>query len=279
MPSPALNENTFERAVAAERAGWGAPAPDTLSPWTPASPPPPPSDTDAMRVGGVASASAVLLAILLVTGWVGWQAVEITTGRNLAGETVVLETRIPPWLFISWIAGFGLAILTVFKPKLARITGPLYAAAQGLLVGGISHIYEVRFDGIVLQAVGLTVGVFMVMLTLFATGRIRVTEKLRMGIVAGTAAIFLVYMVSMVLRLFGADVPFIHDAGPIGIGFSLLVVGLASMNLLLDFDLIQRGVEMRAPRVMEWYAAFSLFVTLVWLYLELLRLLGKLRSR
>ena len=276
MPNPALNESTFERAVAAERAGWGAPAPDTLSPWTPASPPPP-VDAPSMRVGGVASAAGVLLAIMLVTGWVGWQAVEITTGTNLAGETVVLETRIPPWLIIGWLVGFGLAIITVLRPQVARITAPLYAAAQGLLVGGISHIYEVRFDGIVLQAIGLTVGVFLVMLTLFATGRIRVTEKLRMGIIASTAAVCLVYMASIVLRLFGADVPFIHDAGPVGILFSLLVVGIASMNLLLDFDLVQRGVAMKAPRAMEWYGAFALFVTLIWLYLELLRLLGKIR--
>ena len=276
MPNPALNENTFERAVAAERAEGG----DGL--WEggacfPAASPPPPAHTPAMRVGGVASAAGVLLAILLVTGWVGWQAVDIVTGRNAAGETIVLETSIPPWLIIGWIVGFGLAIITVLRPKVARITAPLYAAAQGLLVGGISHIYEVRFDGIVLQAIGLTVGVFLVMLTLFATGRIRVTEKLRMGIIASTAAICLVYMASIVLRILGADVPFIHDAGPVGILFSLLVVGIASMNLLLDFDLVQRGVAMKAPRAMEWYGAFALFVTLIWLYLELLRLLGKLR--
>ena len=279
MPSPALNESTFEKAVAAERAGWAAPAPDTLSPWTPASPPPPPVDSPSMRVGGVASACGVMLAILSVTGWVGWQAVEVATGRNVAGDTVVVDTHIPAWLMLGWVVGLVLAIVTILKPNLARITAPLYAAAQGLLVGGISHIYEVQFDGIVLQAIGLTVGIFLIMLTLFATGRIKVTEKLRMGIIASTGAIFLVYMVSIVLRIFGADIPFIHDAGPVGIIFSLLVVGIASMNLLLDFDLVEKGVAMKAPRAMEWYAAFALFVTLIWLYLELLRLLGKLRSR
>jgi uncharacterized YccA/Bax inhibitor family protein len=279
MTSPALNESTFEKVTAAERgAGWAAPAPDTLSPWPPAAAPPP-ADVPAMRVGGVASASFVLLAILLVTGWVGWQAVELVKGRNALGEVVVVETRIPPWLIVSLLVGLGLAVLTIFKPHLARITGPLYAAAEGLLVGGISHMYEVRFDGIVLQAVGLTIGVFLVMLVLFATRTIRVTEKLRMAVVASTCAIGLVYMASLLLRLFGADIPFIHDAGPLGILFSLFVVGLASMNLLLDFDLIEKGVAMKAPRYMEWYAAFALFVTLIWLYLELLRLLGKLRSR
>jgi uncharacterized YccA/Bax inhibitor family protein len=232
-----------------------------------------------MRIGGVASASFVLLAILLVTGWIGWQAVEVIEGTNAAGERIVLETNIPAWLFVGWIAGLVLAIVTVLKPTLARVTAPLYAAAQGLLVGGISHIYEVRFDGIVLQAVGLTVGVFLVMLVLFATRTIRVTEKLRMGIIAGTLAIAGVYLVSILLSLFDVDIPLIHDAGPVGIIFSLVVVGLAAMNLLLDFDLIEQGIAMRAPRSMEWYAAFALFVTLIWLYLELLRLLGKLRSR
>jgi uncharacterized YccA/Bax inhibitor family protein len=276
VTSPALNESTFAKTVPAERqAGWAAPAPDTLSPWTPAAPPP--TAVEPMRVGGVASASFVLLAILLVTGWVGWQAVEVVTGTNTAGETIVLETNVPPWLLLGWLAGLGLAIVTIFKPPIARITAPLYAAAQGLLVGGISHIYEVRFDGIVLQAVGLTVGVFLVMLVLFASRTIRVTEKLRMGIIAGTLAICAVYLVSIVLSLFGTDVPMIHDAGPVGIVFSLVVVGLAAMNLLLDFDLIEKGIAMQAPRYMEWYAAFALFVTLIWLYLELLRLLGKLR--
>jgi uncharacterized YccA/Bax inhibitor family protein len=281
VPNPALNESTFAPAGAAgdQRAGWAAPAPDTISPWTPAGPPARPADPAVMRVGGVASASFVLLAILLVAGWLGWNAVDVVTGRNLAGETVVLETDVPAWLFVSWIAGFALAILTVFKPTFARVTAPLYAAAQGLLVGAISHLYEVQFDGIVLQAVGLTLGVFLLMLVLFATRTIRVTEKLRMGVFAATGAVALVYLATILLRVFGADVPFIHDAGPVGILFSLIVVGIAAFNLLLDFDLIERGVAAGAPRHMEWYAAFGLFVTLVWLYLELLRLLGKLRSR
>jgi len=280
MSNPALNDQTFVQARNQElQAGWGAPpqvpqAPDTVSPWPPA-----PSGYDAMRVGGAASATGVLLAILVTAGFFGWQAVDVVTGVDATGETVVVDTTIPPWLIGSWLVGFVLAIVTVFKPKIARFTGPLYAVAQGLLVGGISHIYEVRFDGIVVQAVGLTIGVFTVMLGLFAFRIIRVTEKLRMVIVASTLAVMLVYLASFVVGLLGGDIGFIHDTGAVGIGFSLVVVGIASLNLLLDFDLVEKGVAMQAPRYMEWYAAFGLLVTLVWLYLELLRLLGKLRSR
>jgi len=261
------------------RGGFGAPPhiptqPSPVSPWPPA-----PSDYKAMRVGGVASATGVLLSILVVTGFFGWQSVKVATGLDSTGAKVVTDLTIPPWLILSWIVGFVLAIVTVFRPKLARITGPLYAAAEGLLVGGISKIFEVQYDGIVLQAIGLTVGIFVIMLGLFAFKIIRVTAKLRMAIIASTGAICLIYLASMVAHLFGSDIPFIHDAGPIGIGFSLLVCGIASMNLLLDFDLVERGVEAQAPRYMEWYAAFGLVLTLVWLYLELLRLLSKLRQR
>ena len=184
----------------------------------------------------------------------------------------------PPWLFLSWIVGFGLAILTIFKPKLARFTGPFYAVTQGLFLGGISHAYNAQFDGIVVQAVLLTFGVFAMMLILFATGTIRVTNKLRTGIIAATGAVALVYLASIVVSLFGGSLPVINDASPLGIGFSLLVVGIASFNLLLDFDFIQKAVAMKAPRYMEWFGAFALMITLVWLYLEILRLLAKLRS-
>lgn len=280
MSNPALTEKAFQEARDEEmQAGWGAPpgvppvSPSPVSPWTPA------TGYRAMRVNGVASATGVLLAILVAAAWFGWQSVKITTGVDVRGNTVVTDTQIPPWLFLSWIVGFGIAIVTIFKPKIARFTGPLYAVAEGLLVGGISHIFNVQYDGIVVQAVGLTVGVFLIMLGLFAFRIIRVTAKLRMAIFASTGAIMLVYLASFVVHLFGGNIPFIHDSGPIGIGFSLLVVGIASMNLLLDFDLVERGVEAQAPRYMEWYAAFALLVTLVWLYLELLRLLSKLRSR
>lgn len=301
MPNPAMNDNIFQRETQATQGGsftpgWGAPAqggapgpfggpgaaggvgagPTGYGPPTTTGPV---DTTDTMRISGSLSAAAILLAILLVAGWFGWQAVEVVTGTNLAGKTVVISTNLPPWLLGSWIVGLVLAIVTIVKPKLARVTGPLYAVAEGLLVGAISHLYEARYEGIVLQAVGLTIGVFVMMLVLYATRTIRVTDKLRTGIIAATGAVMLVYLVSIVLRMFGSGVPMIHEAGPIGIGFSLIVVGIASFNLLLDFDFIEKGSRMGAPRYMEWYAGFALMVTLVWLYLELLRLLSKLRQR
>src|SRR5690606_11313103 len=153
--------------------------------------------------------------------------------------------------------------------KLARFTAPLYAVVQGLVVGAISHFYEATYEGIVLQAVGLTVGVFVLMLVLYATGTVRVTDKLRKGIFAATGAGARVFLATLLMRIFGADVPFSHDSGPVGILFSLVVVGIAASNLLLAFDFIERGVKMGAPRHMEWYGAFGLLVTLVWLYLVL----------
>ena len=292
--NPAMNNDIFERETKAAGTGqfspgWGTPAaevpPGLFGGGRGTMPPPsgaPVTDVgagDTMRLSGSLSAAATLLAILVTAGWFGWQAVTVVTSTNLAGKTVVISQDIPGWIIGAFIVAIGLAILTIVKPKLARFSGPLYAVAEGLVVGAISKLYEVQYDGIVLQAVGLTIGVFVVMLVLYATGTIKVTEKLRTGIIAATGAVFLVYAVSIVLRLFGSGVPMIHEAGPVGIGFSLLVVGIAAFNLLLDFDFMERGVRMGAPRYMEWYAGFGLILTLVWLYLELLRLLSKLRSR
>lgn len=288
--NPALNDKIFERETAAARGGsfspgWGSPAnevPTGLFDQATSGTVNGPIVTgtgDTMRLSGTLSAAAILLGILMVTGFVGWQAVEVVTATNAAGETVVLSQKVPIWIWGGLIAGLGLGLLTAFKPKLARITSPLYAAAEGLFVGAISKLYEVQFDGIVLQAVGLTIGVFVMMLVLYSTGTIRVTDRLRKGIFAATGAIMLVYLASFVARLLGSDIPMIHDAGFVGIGFSLVVVGIATANLLLDFDFIERGVKLGAPRYMEWYGAFGLIVSLVWLYLELLRLLSKLRER
>ncbi len=151
--------------------------------------------------------------------------------------------------------------------------------AEGIFVGAISKAYEVEFEGIVLQAVGLTIGVFLMMLVLYATGRIRVTPRFRLGVIAATGGILLVYLVSFVLSLFGSGVPYIHGNGLVGIGFSVVVVVIAALNLTLDFDFIDKAEQAGAPKYMEWFAALGLVVTLVWLYLEILRLLAKLRSR
>lgn len=267
MPNPVLDPKRFSAKAAETEPGWGAPtqvppAPDAVSPWPPA-----PTTYETMTVGGVASATGVLLTLLIASAAVGWAATDADTGS------------IPGAAIVALFVGLGLAILTIVKPGWARVTAPLYALAEGFVVGAISHFYAVEYDGIVLQAVGLTVGVFLIMLGLFATGRIVVTERLRLGVIAATFSVVLVYVFSAIVRLFGGDIGFINDSGAFGIIFSLVVVGIASMNLLLDFDFVQRAVAARAPKQMEWYAAFGLLLTLVWLYLELLRLLAKLQRR
>ncbi len=267
--NPALNDKIFERETrAAQAAAVGIdsrpPVDDTVSPWTPTRPP---TGYQAMTIGGTVSATAVLLVILLMGGGVGWVQVKTVGG----------EVNFPGWLLIPLLAALGVAILTIFKPKLARFTSPLYALLEGLALGAISHVYEAQWNGIVLQAVGLTVGVLSIMLFLYGTRVIKVTDKLRTGIICATGAVFVVYLIAMVLSLFGVRVSFLNDGGPLAILFSLVIVGIAAMNLVLDFDFIERGAAAGAPKYMEWFGAFGLLVTLVWLYLELLRLLGNLR--
>jgi uncharacterized YccA/Bax inhibitor family protein len=169
--------------------------------------------------------------------------------------------------------------VTIFKPRVAPYTSPFYAVLEGLFLGAISARYAVQYAGLPLQAVGLTFMVFLAMLTVYQTRIIKVTDKLRFGIAAATGGIALFYLLSFVLAMFGVQIPMIHGSGMVGIGFSLIVVGIAALNLVLDFDFIDRGVQAQAPKHMEWYAAFGLLVTLVWLYLEILRLLSKLQRR
>jgi len=258
MANPALNEKTF----AADRLR-------TLDPQAVVNGADGPSWQNRMTLDGVIIRAAMLFPLLLVSAWFGWQAVDRTdTGVQLPG-----------WLLPAVFVGLGIAVLTAFKPKLSPYSAPVYAVVEGLVVGAISAMYNARYEGIVLQAVMLTGAVFAIMLGLYTTRLVRVTDKLRKTVMVATLAVLAVYLVTFVMGLFGADVPMIHENGAVGILFSLVVVGIASFNLLLDFDLIEKGVASGAPKWMEWYAAFALLVTLVWLYLELLRLLSKLRSR
>jgi uncharacterized YccA/Bax inhibitor family protein len=156
------------------------------------------------------------------------------------------------------------ALVTVFKNTAAPLTTPLYAAFEGLLLGGVSLVFEARYPGIVVNAVALTLGTLAVLLFAYSSGLIRPSENFKLGIVAATGAVALLYLVSMVMGFFGKSIPFIHESGLIGIAFSLFVVGLAALNLVLDFDFIERGAAMGAPKYMEWVGAFGLLVTLVW---------------
>ncbi len=220
-----------------------------------------------MTVQGTVAKTFVLLAIMLGTGAFAWTAA--------AGQTLGYGL-----LAGAGIGGFIVAMITMFKPTVAPWTAPLYAALEGVLLGAISQVVERMYGGgIALQAVTLTCGVLFIMLFLYATRIIRVTDKLKMGIVMATSALCLFYVIAMLLSFFHVGVPLIFSATRFGIIFSLFVVGLAAFNLLLDFDFIEKASATSAPKYMEWYGAFGLMVTLVWLYLEILRLLMKMAAQ
>ena len=220
-----------------------------------------------MELGGTVGKAGILLFIVVAFATWGWTLVDPAEG-----------TTWPAWLTFAVLGAFLVGIVGLFMPRLAWLFGPVYAAAQGVVLGAISHVYDDAFEGIVLQAILATAAIFMVMLVLFITRTIRVTERSRGVIIGATLGIALFYLVSIVMSLFGVQVPLVWDTGWIGIAFSAFVIIVAAFNLMLDFDLIERGIAMGAPSYMEWYAAWALMITIIWLYLEMLRLLGKLRS-
>jgi uncharacterized YccA/Bax inhibitor family protein len=223
---------------------------------------------ETMTLSGAVNKTFILL-ILVVLG-ASW------TWRLFFSQGI---ERVMPMVWAGTLGGLGIAMFTIFKPTWSPALAPAYALVEGLAVGGISAFFEARFPGIVIQAVVLTFGTLFVLLVAYRSGFIKVTDNLRLGIVSATGAIALVYVISLFGRLlFGWQMPFIHESSPMGIAFSVFVVIIAALNLVLDFDFIERGHGV-APRYMEWYAAFGLIVTLVWLYLEILRLLAKTRRR
>jgi uncharacterized YccA/Bax inhibitor family protein len=227
------------------------------------------ADDTRMTLTGTVNRTGFLLLLAVVPAvWIWRQVYDGGTAVNVQG-----------WMIGGLIGGLVMAMVTIFKPTWSPITAPMYAALEGLALGGISAFFEMRYPGIVIQAIALTFGTLAVLLTAYRSGVIQATENFKLGLVAATGAVFLIYMATMVLGFFGVSIPYIHEAGLIGIIFSLVVVVIAALNLVLDFDFIERGVEHGAPKYMEWYAAFGLMVTLVWLYLEILRLLSKLQGR
>lgn len=240
--NPALNAKTFERFGAYE-------------------------DSATMTIEGTATKTALLLAIVVAGASITWN-------RFLAQDPLVM-----PLMIGGLIGGLVFALWTSFKPQHSPITASLYATGEGLFLGGISAMVDRAYPGIAIQAVGLTFGTLAGLLFAYRTGMIRATENFKLGIFAATSGICLLYMVGWILRMFGTGIPYIHEAGVVGIGFSLFVVVIAALNLVLDFDFIEQGAARGAPKYMEWYGAFGLLVTLVWLYLEILRLLAKLNSR
>ncbi len=184
-----------------------------------------------------------------------------------------------PFIIPAVVLGLITAIVTIFKKEWAPVTSVIYALVEGVVLGGISVMMEKQYPGIVVQAVGLTFGILFSLLFLYKSRIIKVTQKFRLGVFAATGGIFLIYMASLVMGFFGLSIPFIHQASPFGIGFSVFVVIIAALNLVLDFDFIERASSSQLPKYMEWYCAFGLMVTLIWLYIEILRLLSKLRQR
>ena len=221
-----------------------------------------------MTLAGTLRKATVLLALVAVGMLYAW------AGLPPLGLTSAV---VYPLLLGSFVVAVILLVATSMRPEYASITGPVYAAMQGVVLGLVTLILNVEFPGLPLQAALLTVAVMLVMLMAYRTGLIEVTERFRTIVVSCTASIFVFYIIAFSLSLFGIHIPFLHEGGVIGIGFSLFVTGLAAFNLILDFDAIEQGIG-RASEEMEWFAAFGLVVTLIWLYMEVLRLLRKLRG-
>lgn len=242
MPNPVLARDTFAQAQPAQGV-----APMTLA-----------------GAIGKTGLLMVICAAASVSVWLTAGTLGPSLGTAILGATIV---------------GFVVALVTTFVPRWAPVTAPLYAILEGLALGGITLIVNARYRGLPLEALALTVLAGTTMLVLYATRVVRVTERFRAVVIGATLAILLYYVIALVLGLFHVQVPFLHGGGWMSIGFSLLVVGVATLNFLLDFDLIERTVQRGAPRYMEWYGAFGVLVTFVWLYLEIIRLLAKIRER
>ena len=221
------------------------------------------SSDNQMTIEGTVNKTAIGLFLLIGTGYFTFDVIN------------------PIFLFGCGIGGFVLAIITVFKKEWAPITVPLYAVLEGAMLGGISYMYNSLYDGIITNAILLTVGILASLLIVYRTGYIKATENFKLGIFAATGGIAIVYFINFIMGFFGSGlgVLSINNSSPLSIGFSIVVVIIASLNLVLDFDFIEEGAEKGAPKFMEWYGAFGLLITLIWLYLEILRLLAKLNSR
>lgn len=216
-----------------------------------------------MTLDGTVNKIALSLAVLILFGY------------------VTFSLEITEFIFIGFIGGFAVALLTIFKKNYSPITVPIYAALEGLALGGISFIFNEMYEGIVFQAVFLTLAILCALLLAYKSKLIKPSENFKLGVTAATGGVLIVYLIGFVSSFFGGTLPIldVNNSSFVSIGFSILVVLIASLNLVLDFDFIEEGVEKGAPKYMEWYGAFGLLVTLIWLYIEMLHLLAKLRGR
>lgn len=222
--------------------------------------------SESMTIQGTVNKTALSLLIVMVAASYTW------------GMPMV-DGRFGGLIALGAIGGLVTALVTIFKKQWAMYTVPIYAVLQGLMLGGVSRFFEASYPGIVNQAVFLTFGTLGALLLAYKSGLIKATENFKLGVFAATGGIAMLYLISFVMSFFGSGIGFIHNNSTFGILFSFGVVIIAALNLVLDFDFIEEGSEMGAPKYMEWYATFGLLVTLIWLYLEILRLLAKLQSR
>lgn len=222
-----------------------------------------------MTLNGTVLKTAILTLLLVTAGSWSWNFVTSTNPPSWLGAA----------LKFGWLPPLGVGMIIAFKPRTAPWLAPVYAVLKGVWIGLVSALFEAQFNGIVLTSVMLTCGILFALLGAYATGMIKPSENFKLGVIAATGGIFIFYGVSILLDMFGIQIPGVFGNGWIGIAFSGFVIVIAALNLVLDFDFIENGCAVGAPKHMEWYAAFGLLVTLVWLYLEILRLLSKLRSR
>ena len=250
--NPALGENTF-RGFGGGQYGYG-----------------PIDVASRMTLSGTVNKTGILLVCAFATA--AWTWYRFLETRDIA--------QVAPMLAIGLFGGLIMALVTTFKKEWSPVTAPIYALLEGMVLGGLSAVFDMRYPGIAIQAVGLTFGTLLAMLFAYSSRLIRVTQKFMLGVVAATGGIMLFYFLQMILGFF--HVPLfssVYGSGPVGIVFSVIVVAIAALNLILDFNFIEQGVNHGAPKYMEWYGAFGILVTLVWLYLEILRLLAKMRNR
>jgi len=218
------------------------------------------TDSNVMTINGAVNKTLMLFGLLLISSFLGY----------------VNPNQI--FLWGGMLGGAAIAAFASFKPHLSPVLAPIYAMVKGVFVGSASALFAVAYDGIILQAVTLTFGALLAMLVLYRSGLVTVTKKFRSGVLMATGAIMFVYLISIIGHFVGFDVPYIHDSSPLGIGISVVIIAVACMNLLLNFDLFEKAEQNRAPKYMEWMAGLGLLVTLVWLYIEMLRILAKLQS-
>ncbi len=247
--NPTLTEKMFDKSMSMEAAAQGT-----------------------MSVRGTINKFGFLMLMVIAGAAYSW---------HLFGE--YKQDTMMVWMMVGAIGGLITAIAISFKPTWAPYLAPAYGLLEGLFIGGISAVmnaaFATKYPGLIMQAVGLTFGVALAMFLLYNFRIIKATEKFKSVIIASTVGIGIFYLITIVLRMFGVNVGFMYDSSLLSIGISLFVVAIAALNLILDFDMIEQGAERGAPKFMEWYGAFGLLVTIVWLYIEILKLLSKLGSR